>query len=432
MKKADLKFHIDKIFIISWITFSIVSCIVVVFLSEWIQKEGILTFPSGFRHLFILLVFFLNWIKFGRRLKLNQFYTLGVFLILLYLVIAFLFVSVTPKKYILGTGFTFLFALIFLLGSNTITQVSLVIKILKYLLAFFIIMSISPILQGLLTGHTLRDVPPGLFRELGAFGSSMNIGVIICLSLYIITGERKYLYFSIFLSFGVFFTILKKSIFSNILVWISFAFFQLPSRKRLKLLIYGSFFVILSYSLVGDAITKDIKKNIAYYKGVGASQHVRMGMYIASFKIANDYFPFGSGMGTFGSLASITGEYSQVYIDYGVSKIGLNSPEAVKSGYFTLLDTYWPHILGELGFLGAMLFLTLWLFPLISTSRIVHNCREPIIRGFGFYIIIIILIMSNEGFTLYTPEIPAFVILHSGVAGLCYFHVHNYKKSLPE
>lgn len=429
MKKADLKIDINKLFIISWITFSIVSCIVIVFLSEWIQKKGIISFPLGFRHIFILLIFFLNWIKFGRRLKLNQFYTLGVFLIFLYLIIAFLFVSVTTKKYILGTGFTFLFALIFLLGSNTITHVNLVIKILKYLLAFFIIMSISPILQALLTGNTLRDVPPGLFRELGAFGSSMNIGVIICLSLYIITGEKKYLYFSIFLSFGVFFTILKKSIFSNVLVWIAYAFFQLPSRKRLKWFAYGILFIILSSSLVGDAITKDIKKNIAYYKGVGASQHVRMGMYIASFKIASDYFPFGSGMGTFGSLASITGDYSQVYIDYGVSKIGLNSPEAVKRGYFTLLDTYWPHILAELGFLGVMLFLTLWLFPLISTSHLVRNCREPTIRGLGFYIITIILIMSNEGFTLYTPEIPAFVILHSGVAGLCYFHVHNYKKT---
>ncbi len=73
---------------------SIMLGIIVVFLSEWIQKEGILSFPMGFRHIVILLVFFLNWIIFGRRLRLNQYYTLGVILIFSYLIIAFFFVPV--------------------------------------------------------------------------------------------------------------------------------------------------------------------------------------------------------------------------------------------------------------------------------------------------------------------------------------------------
>jgi hypothetical protein len=91
------------------------------------------------------------------------------------------------------------------------------------------------------------------------------------------------------------------------------------------------------------------------------------------------------------------------------------------------LDTYWPHILGELGFIGAVLFLFVWLFPLISTSTIIRSCKEPVIKGFSFYVILIVLTMTNEGLTLYTPEIPSFVILHSGVAGLCYYHISKYK-----
>ena len=35
--------------------------------------------------------------------------------------------------------------------------------------------------------------------------------------------------------------------------------------------------------------------------------HVRIGMYLASFNIASDFFPSGSGFGSFGSLASISG-----------------------------------------------------------------------------------------------------------------------------
>lgn len=427
MQRNIFKFNLSGLYRFSWITFSVIATTIIVFVAEWIQRTGIVSVPLGFKHLAILILFLFNWIIFGRPLRLNQYYTLGILLILSYLVVAYVFVPVSIINYISGIGFTFLFVLMFVLGSNTKTNVSVIISVLKSLLVFFVLMSVLPILKALLAGTTLRHVNPGLFRELGAFGSSMNIGVIISLSLYIITGEKKYFYLSIFLSFGVFFTILKKSMLSNVIVWIAYIFFQLSSKLRLKLILYGISFFILTLSFVGDEIVNDIKVNVGYYKNVAPTEHVRLGMYIAGFHIAEDYFPFGSGMGTFGSLASIIKGYSQIYFDYGVSKIGMNSPEAVARGNYTLLDTYWPHILGELGFIGMVIFLSVWLFPLISTGYIMHLYKEPIIKGLGFYVVVIVLIMTNEGFTLYTPEIPSFVILHSGVAGLCYYHIKSFK-----
>ena len=426
MRRDVFRFRLKDISKISWITFSVISITVLVFLSEWIQKVGIIIFPLGFRHVIILLLFFLNWLKFGRPIRLNQYYLFAVFLIFFYLIVSWIFVRVAPLNYLLGTGFTFLFIILFIIASNTKSDVSVILKIFKLLLMFFLIMSIGPILQGLLAGTTLRLIP-GLFRELGAFGSSMNIGVIISLSLYIVTGEKKYIYFAIFLSFGVFLTILKKSIFSNIIIWIAFAYTHFSQKYRLKLIIYGIFFIALSFSMVGDKFVKDVKVNIDYYKRVGPEGHVRVAMYVASYKIAYDHFPFGSGMGTFGSLASIIGGYSQVYIDYGVSKIGANAPQYVKMGQHTLLDTYWPHILAELGFFGAAVFLFLWLFPLLSTGHSMHLFTDPTIRGLSFYVIMVVLIMTNDGFTLYNPEIPSFVLLNSGIGGLCYYHVRNRK-----
>lgn len=186
----------------------------------------------------------------------------------------------------------------------------------------------------------------------------------------------------------------------------------------------------MSFMLVGDEFSRDIQINLKYYKRTGPAEHVRLGMYVAANKIASDYAPFGSGMGTFGSLASITGGYSQLHIIYGVSKIGTNEPKHVAAGHHTLLDTYWPHILAELGYIGTFLFLLIWFFPLVATIFIVRNSSNAFYRGIGFYVILIILTMTNEGFTLYTPEIPSFVLLHSGITGLCYYHIKNFRKSL--
>jgi hypothetical protein len=123
-------------------------------------------------------------------------------------------------------------------------------------------------------------------------------------------------------------------------------------------------------------------ENAFYLNDVGPSGHVRIGMYLASFNIMLDFFPLGSGMGTFGSLASIVnGWYSTIYFDYGVAYIGANSPEEVNIGHHTLLDTYWPHIWGELGLLGSILFLNLWFFPLKLSFSFLRLCKDPFIKG---------------------------------------------------
>ncbi|GEM_PF-3231495 len=429
MQKNILRHSLKNLLKISWITFSVVGVAILVFLSEWIQKAGIISFPLGFRHMAILVLFLINWVIFGRPIILNKFYIFNIILIIIYLILARIFVPVKLFNYILGTGFTFLFIGLFVLGSNTKSDLNVVIKILKILLLFFLIMSIGPIIQGLLAHTSLRRLP-GMFRELGAFGSAMNIGVVLTFSLYVMTGEKKYIFYAVFLSFGVFLTILKKSMLGNIIIWLVFAYYYLSSRNRIKLLLYGIFFLLISFAFVGDNVKKDVKLNIDYYNRVGPKGHVRVAMYVASYKIAKDFFPFGSGMGTFASLASIIGGYSKVHIDYGVSEIGGNSPIIVARGGHTLLDTYWPHILAELGFIGATIFLLLWFFPLISSIHLMRLCNDSTIRGLCFYIILITIVMTNDGFTLYNPEIPSFVLLHSGVTGLCYYHINKYRTNI--
>lgn len=77
--------------------------------------------------------------------------------------------------------------------------------------------------------------------------------------------------------------------------------------------------------------------------------------------IMKDYFPLGSGMGTFGTEIAST-YYSPLYVRYGLNRFW-----ALAEGGSELTDCYWPAILAEFGFFGGVLFVVLilhffWLF----------------------------------------------------------------------
>lgn len=419
----------DKEIRFSLITLSFVFTTLLVFLSEWLQETGIIRFPLGFRHLIIIALFGGNWLFFGCKVKLSIYYKIGILLMGIYLVVA-MFFSIAPLfNYILGIFFTFLFVFVFVLASNTITRKEVLVDILKYILVYFLLMSFFPIMQAIFTRSSLRDIPT-LFRELGAFGVVMNISTIMSISLYMITSNKKYLYIAVFFSFGVLMTILKKTMISNALVWIFFFLYQANSKTKMRLAFFSIVILVFGNFFVGKEFNANVEENNEYLEKFGPEEHVRLGMYLASLSISTDYFPFGSGMGTFASLSSIVGQYSDIYYQYGIYRIGMNNPEDVANGKHTLLDTYWPHILGELGLFGALLFLFLWFFPFKLALSMFKKTDDPFLKGISFYILLLIITMTWEGFTLYTPEIPGFVLLHSGLSGFCYYHLKVKKNQI--
>lgn len=81
------------------------------------------------------------------------------------------------------------------------------------------------------------------------------------------------------------------------------------------------------------------------------SDSARYQLLMVSLKIAGDYFPIGTGFGTFGSNLS-TIFYSPLYSMYGIANVnGLRNGEA----YFAS-DSFWPMILGETGIVGLIVF----------------------------------------------------------------------------
>lgn len=90
----------------------------------------------------------------------------------------------------------------------------------------------------------------------------------------------------------------------------------------------------------------------------------RQALMVTSIKIADDYFPLGTGFGTFGSFASGQ-NYSGVYELYGIENVyGIRQENAA-----FIADNFWPMILGQFGYLGFVLYAICLLILFIDIQK---------------------------------------------------------------
>ncbi|MGH7841235.1 MAG: hypothetical protein ACREQT_06890 [Candidatus Binataceae bacterium] len=117
----------------------------------------------------------------------------------------------------------------------------------------------------------------------------------------------------------------------------------------LAVLAGGAAFV-LNFTELGSAIAG----HVGMFYGSDAIDNVRAAMMDASFRIAAEHFPIGTGGGTFGSGPSYEfGNYSQLYYDYGIYLIWGGSPDQVAF----LADMGWAKLVAEGGALGVIFYL---------------------------------------------------------------------------
>lgn len=90
---------------------------------------------------------------------------------------------------------------------------------------------------------------------------------------------------------------------------------------------------------------------IEYYFVTMQDVSARAQLWITSFKVAADHFPFGAGLATYGSYYSAV-YYSPLYFEYGLDTIhGLS-----QNGSQFICDSFWPMILAQSGWFGAILY----------------------------------------------------------------------------
>ena len=117
------------------------------------------------------------------------------------------------------------------------------------------------------------------------------------------------------------------------------------------------FFVLLDQKLtlkngivmLITAVTIGGKRFVRAYTSPDALKVARGQFAHNSIKIAKEYFPFGSGMGTFGSRIAQR-FYSPLYYKYGMTTtLGMDPIWPAFA-----CDTFWPMILGETGVIGLI------------------------------------------------------------------------------
>lgn len=83
-----------------------------------------------------------------------------------------------------------------------------------------------------------------------------------------------------------------------------------------------------------------------------------------SFKTANNYFPLGSGFATYGSAEAAV-HYSPLYYLYGFNKVAGLTPD--KPSFSS--DTFWAMALGQFGWIGGMLYFSVYILTFISMAK---------------------------------------------------------------
>ncbi len=123
-----------------------------------------------------------------------------------------------------------------------------------------------------------------------------------------------------------------------------------------------------------------------YFRLAGAS--ARSVMLSTSFRIVRDYFPIGTGFGTYASHSAAV-NYSPVYTKYGFELVY----ELRRSAEGTFFDDhFWPIILGQTGAIGT----ACYLFCLYRMFRKAQRVRKADVRAYfaGLFLFMYLLIAS--------------------------------------
>lgn len=128
--------------------------------------------------------------------------------------------------------------------------------------------------------------------------------------------------------------------------------------------IKGNYLLFICLFVVSAlAFLVSYNKLVAYFTTKNAPRYLFLSN---SFSLANKYFPFGVGFGLFGSTIAER-YYSPVYYDLGFNEIW-----GVMPGQF-LNDTFYPTILGELGYFGLLIYMLFLLSCYKNISGVKNN-----------------------------------------------------------
>ena len=162
-------------------------------------------------------------------------------------------------------------------------------------------------------------------------------------------------------------------------------------RKKIKIGSQKS--IAFTFVLIGAVLFFAWSRFDSYFvTGMSNDQLARPMMYKTAPKVFMDYFPFGSGLGTFGTSASAKTYNSPLYYKYDLAEIWGMSPS--DHGAFNA-DSFYPG-LAQFGFVGLFFFIVFWKRRLSAINNI------PDLRYYKIAIMAFLcLAIENTGDTSY-------------------------------
>lgn len=209
--------------------------------------------------------------------------------------------------------------------------------------------------------------------------------------------ERKWLYrCCLFLMIAMLILSGKEKSYGAILIF-TVLYYLVVHRKvqtKLRYILYMTVPIVL---LAWD--------KIHYYYIEGNGRYAKSIMTGTALKIAKDYFPIGTGFGTFGSTYAAK-YYSPVYYLYGIA----DDPQMGEHARMYLTDVFWPILLGENGVLGTLFYCGLIFVLFLRIQKIFYYNKMKYFFLIYMLVFMMMTTFSEAGFMQPVVMIYAFVM----------------------
>lgn len=377
---------------------------------------------SGIDYIIYFLFVILIWIKHRGRVCFQSHYIRLLMSLLLLMIVNQLFspYSTKFKYFLIGSIFTCLPFFHYLLSYNIHFGVKSIEKFMRSFMYVIMVIIIIPIIETYVFKSSLLEgtlLSSNIIR-MGYYASLCNISLLFSMALYNIHKKRKYLYFAVFFFLVPVFIIQTKAIVGSLIIITGY--FVLNSSKTLKIILSSVLFILLSLPMMLQIplVNQKLTEQAAIYLSEDAIENTaRTALYYTAFKIANDNFPLGSGQGTYGSLP--VGMYeSPVYADYGIDKIwGIDYSQEANFRF----DTHWSFVIGECGYLGTILYLLLFFFPIRGLMK--KTSISSFSPTFKYIIYVCLVIIFIESFALPIPNRFGFIFVYAGLIPIMRYNI---------
>ena len=240
--------------------------------------------------------------------------------------------------------------------------------------------------RGGLTSFMLPFINPGLY------GWAMSVGTLAWFALVLERRSARGLIGVVGGALGAILSLRRRPLLALPTAMLS-AMASLGRRARvlavaILLLIIGGGAWIGAGSI--RATIEDTVEN--YLDPIAREQTARGALHAGAFLLAERDFPLGAGFGRFGGYASQL-YYSSVYDELGMSSIYGLSPDTP----YYITDTYWPHLLGEVGVIGTLaMIVALWQYWRAARKAYLSLSASPSTRLLALFVSLILVEAAIE------------------------------------